>query len=186
MAEFKIGDEAWFARWTPRQVTALCPVCFGRRSVTVMLGDESPVIVACHYCAAGFEGPRGSTVEWEHDPVAQKVTVREVHVDEVRDGSGVERRVRYLLSSEAGWADDGDLFTNEAEALARAKARTAERFAWEDSAEFKKHRKSRALNDAIWAVGYHRREAKRCREEAARHEARAALARARGEESPHA
>jgi hypothetical protein len=182
--EFKVGDVAWFARWTPRQVTIPCPVCFGNRSVTIVLGDGSPVIVACHYCGSGFDGPRGCTVEYEHDPIAQRVTVREVHVDEQRGADGVERSVRYLLGDAAGWADAEDLFTDEAEALARAKARTAEVFAWEDSAERKRHRKSKALDDAVWAVGYHRREAKRCREEAARHEARAALARARGEVTP--
>jgi hypothetical protein len=182
--ELKVGEQAWFARWTPRQVTVPCPVCFGNRSVMIILGDGSPVIVACHYCGSGFDGPQGVTVEYEHDPVAQRVTVREVHVDEQRGADGVERRVRYLLGDAAGWADDGDLFTDEAEALARAKARTAEVFAWEDSAERKRHRKCSALNDAIWAAGYHLREAKRCRKEAERHEARAALARARGTEAP--
>jgi hypothetical protein len=179
--EFKVGEQAWFARWTPRKVTIACPVCFGNRSVTVILGDGTQVIAACRYCGAGFDGPQGSTVEYEHDPIAQRVTVREVHVDEQRGGAGVERRVRYLLGDEAGWADAEDMFTDEAAALARAKARTLEVFAWEDSAERKRHRKSSALSDAIWAVGYHRREAVKCRKEAERHESRAALARARGE-----
>jgi hypothetical protein len=186
MAEFKVGDKAWFARWTPRKVTIACPVCFGNRSVTVVLGDGTQVIVACHYCGAGWDGPQGSTVEYEHDAIAQRVTVREVHADEHRDGSGVERRVRYLLGDDAGWADAEDMFTDEGAALARAKIRLAETYAWQDSNERKKHRKSSALSDAIWAVGYHRREAVKCRREAERHEARAALAEARGEEPPHA
>lgn len=179
--EFRVGDEAWFARWTPRQVRIPCPVCFGNRSVTIVLGDGTQVIAACRYCEAGFDGPQGSTVEYEHDPIAQRVTVREVHVDEQHGPEGTERRVRYLLGSDAGWADAEDMFTGEAEALARAKARTLEVFAYEDSAERKRLRKTSALSDAIWAVGYHRREAARCRKEAERHEARSVLAKARGE-----
>jgi hypothetical protein len=173
MSEFKAGDEAWFARSTPRKVTLMCPVCAGNRSVTVLLGSGAPVITRCEYCSLGFEGPRGYVVEYDHDPKAERVKVTEVHAEE---RTGHERRVTYLVDGNC-LAYPDDLFTDEALALAAAQAKAA---AAQDAEDENRRRSKRSKVDRqTWNVGYHMREAEKHRKEAERHEERAATLKAR-------
>lgn len=179
MAEFKVGDTAWYARSFPRLARETCPVCFGNRSVTVILGSGETVITPCDYCGKGFEGPRGFVEEYDHEPRAERVTVRELRVEE--DASG--RSVEYGVGAGEGtfWAKLGvDLFADEAGAAAAAAAKAAA------NAEAEEHRaafrRRHAVKSATWAVGYHLREAKEHRRKQEWHEARAATLKARAKE----
>jgi hypothetical protein len=173
MSEFKVGDEAWLARWTPRQVTETCPVCAGNRSVTVLLGSGTPVITPCDYCGKGFEGPRGYVVEYAHEPKAERVRVREVRAQE--DAAG--RSIEYIVGEGCLARPGEDLFPDEASALAAAKVKAAA--AEDDADERRRYRKNHAPRSASWVVGYHMREAKEHRRLIAYHEERAAILKAR-------
>ncbi len=169
MKEYKKGDSAFFARYQPREVRRPCPVCFGKRTVRVILGDESIVETSCDFCGAGYEGPRGTVVEYEKEPRAERVTITAVTIID-----GDTREVRY--HSDHFILDAENLFDTEAEALTRANVLREEADRYDD--ERAANGTKRAVNKASWLVGYHMREAKRERESAARHEARAVVLKA--------
>jgi len=63
---FKIGDVVYFASAGQRQVDIPCPVCFGKREVTLILGNGDSVELPCDYCGKGYDGPRGYVLEYEY------------------------------------------------------------------------------------------------------------------------
>jgi hypothetical protein len=172
--KWKVGDEAWLPKRVPRDVRLPCPVCFGQKVVTVILGNGEAVQTPCDCCGAGFEGPRGYVVDWTHDPAVERVRIIGVRCEEGEDTQETEYRIR-----DNGIARDADLFADEADALAAAKVRVAEQADWDDKRL--RSKKDQTLKKASWLVGYHRRGAKECRRKAEYHDQRAALARARGE-----
>ena len=166
MKEYKKGDSVFFARYQPREVRRPCPVCFGKRTVRVILGDNSVVETTCDFCGAVYEGSRGWVTEYEKEPRAERVTISAVTILD-----GDTREVRY--HSDHFVLDAENLFDTEAEALARANVLREEADKYDE--ERAAHGKKRAANKASWLVGYHMREAKRYRESAAHHEARAVV-----------
>jgi hypothetical protein len=168
---FNIGDCVWTALTGLRPIEEPCPVCFGKKSVTVISGNGDEVVVPCSYCGHGYEGPRGVVSEYRTEPgvKACAITGRDVH-------EGYKNEVRYHFAG--GYSDDqNNVFETKEEALAASVKRC------EDE---KKERETRACylkQDATksfaWNAGYHLREAKRLREQIAYHERMAILCKAK-------
>lgn len=178
--DIKVGDHLWWARWERQaQHSRPCPVCYGKREVTLILGNGDTVTTPCDYCGKGFEGPRGVVKEYGPLAAAEPVTISSVTATETADGTEYEYRAR---SSEcSSWVPvAADLFRTEAEALVRAEEKAeAERVRMEQSTAYLKHEAHKSIS---WHVGYHLREAKRHRREAEYHENMAKLCKAKAED----
>ena len=170
MQTFKIGDRVWLACYSTTDVRETCPICFGRREVTLILGNGDECRLPCDYCGKGYGGPRGYVVERRAAPHAMEYEIDSVTTTASAVGYG----------SGCTTLRGDDLFATEDEALARAAEIAAE-----------EQRRSEGRNDFCkaesrksfaWNAGYHTREAKRCREQAERHERMAKLCKAAAKE----
>lgn len=162
----KIGDVAWWANCGTKEVETPCPVCFGKRSVTVILGNDEHVQTPCEFCGKGYYGPRGVIDEWEWRAEPRQVTIKGVQTEQT--ASGMTAQYTFL---ENYIADDKDLFATEAEALARCAERIAEHKA--EETRRREHMKEYDHRNYSWHVGYHRKEAKEAARRLEWHNARA-------------
>jgi len=169
-AQFGLGDTVWIAECGNQQVEKVCPVCFGTLRVTLRLGNGDELELPCDYCGMGYDGPQGHVLEYEWTEGARQATITRVR--ENHDTRGIEREL-YASS----WEVTDRAFATEKEALAKSaelKAQNEER-----QRTCAEHIKKSVNKSFSWNAGYHIREAKRCRREAAQHDERAKLCKAR-------
>lgn len=175
MSKYKVGDRVWLARAGTEEIKKPCPVCYGKLSVRLILGNDDVVELPCDYCGKGFEGPRGWVTEYEYSIGAENLVVREVR-SEITDAG----ETNHYLFSGGRYADSGgDIFDTEQEALTQCqevKARLEEE--QRTRAEYIKAKDNMTF---AWNAGYHLREAKREEASAARHRERAKLCKERAE-----
>ena len=165
MKEYKVGDVVWSAYAGTKLVKKECPVCFRKLSVILELGNGERMKMPCEYCAPGYEDPRGFIEEWEYVKEATQKTITEIEVKETSNG----RTFRYQSSNQI--LESNMIFDTEAEALAHSEKVAIEHN--KDEFERAEGLKECAHKKYSWHVGYHRREAKKDRESAERHERKA-------------
>jgi hypothetical protein len=165
MSKFNIGDTIWTPLPAQRQIDVLCPVCFGQRKVTVILGDDTHIETPCEFCCLGSDDPQGTVTEWTSSAGAMARIVTEVRETVTRTTHTVE----YVCDTWVVTAERA--FTTQEEAIAVAIAESEAQAL--DEAERSATRKKHSHKSYAWHVGYHKREAKRAREQAAFHEQRA-------------
>ena len=131
--------------------TVPCPICAGKLSITLTLGDGTSTPVNCEFCAGGFSGPKGYVTK--HGPSSHVIV------------STVTGMTRGKFFDDAGWhvegtchvserVSAGNVFDNEADAEARRVVlhdAAAEQSRANFEAQFK-----RAKGKTTWTVGYHR------------------------------
>ncbi len=66
MRRREIGDTIWTARTNKNNSYVECPDCFGKKFLTVILGDDSQVTIECDGCRDGYLGASGRIHTWEH------------------------------------------------------------------------------------------------------------------------
>lgn len=171
---WKVGDWVYWAQFELRQETKTCPVCFDKRRVTVILGDDTQVVVECDYCGKGYEGPRGTVKEYERLPKAEFVRIDGVHIEQSDRGEHIEYQCAHSRP------DTKDLFDTEACAIACANEK---RLAYEKDEETRADRIKKDLHKPYtWNAGYHMREAKEARRKLKYHEAKAVICKAKAKE----
>lgn len=165
MKTYKRGDQVWCAEVGSREEWIECPVCFGKRQVTIILGNNEHVITPCAFCASGYDAPRGVISEYKHEPKATSRVIESVRMESNEHGE----RYSYLTTDRYYYNDDC-IFDTEAEALAYSaiRAQQSEKETFENFLRRKKDGKT--ARSYSWGVGYHRGEAKRLREQADRHD----------------
>jgi hypothetical protein len=171
---FNVGDVVYNARcqWASKQT--LCPICFGKCQVTLILGNEDSVILPCDYCSRGFEAPTGYISEYDYIVEAERVTITDIKIEISSDGE------KYQYISCHQYYDTENLFLDKEEALARAKERKQQLDEEQQtSASWIKHDKLRSF---AWNAGYHLREAKRNRKDAEFHDQKAILCKQRAKD----
>ena len=176
MKRYNVGDQVWWARCGTRQVTKTCPVCFGKLTVCLILGDESKVVLPCDYCGKGYEGPRGTIEEYEYLAEAEQVTIPEVKVSETQTGETREYRFRNSCPNQT------DLFDARDEALLKCAETVAQKML-DESTRVESLKKYLNKNYS-WNAGYHIRNAEKCERDAHYHREKAVLCKARAKE-PH-
>jgi hypothetical protein len=176
MTDYKVGDRPWYARFARYDnVRVPCPVCYGKREVRLILGNDDEVTLPCDYCGKGYNAPTGRVEEYQWTAEAQQVTITTVDITETP--FGVDRRYHWY---DGYWADAEDLFDTEDEANARAQEKAeAARLEEETRAEYIKKDVKKTFG---WNAGYHLREAKKHREQIAYHERKAVLCKARAKD----
>ena len=168
MAEqFKIGDVVWVGRAGPRQIEQPCDTCFGKRKLTLILGNSGAVTIPCGACGDILGWPTGRMKVWTTEPHAECHIVSGVQIAQAASGETREYMSGCFVLHE------DNVFRTEAEALARAtelaeneRREQRRRAAWLKQTEHK---------DYGWNAAYHRREAKRCRKQAETHDLKAQL-----------
>ena len=173
----KPGDQPWLAQvHRTAEVRVPCPVCFGKLSVTLILGNGERLDTPCGYCLAGREKPSGYETEWRPAMEVSRVVIDKVEIEETRDG----QRRRYLVGGNGAWriVEASDLFASEEEATVRAVARLGE---MSNEAAPVKFRNEQSYS---WNAGYHMREAKRAKASGEYHERMAVLCKARARITP--
>jgi hypothetical protein len=151
MPPFNIGQTVYIA-WASahHSQSGTCPVCFGQRSVTLILGDGERVQTPCRYCDHGV---LGSTGEVSAYCAASGINERTV--------TGVQ------LAHDGAWEiqTDGRYSSSEANTFGtRASAEVRRQILFEEAEEdatksyesrFRTHR-----GDHAWTIGYHRNQIK--------------------------
>ena len=84
----KIGDKVWYAQMKNVEKKATCPECFGKRYLTVILGDDSKVTINCAGCSSGYEEAKGyiTYYQWETDVSEEIIQLVEITPTETNYG----------------------------------------------------------------------------------------------------
>jgi len=171
MDKFKIGDDAWSDHYGRKEITVPCPVCYGKKTVILILGNGDQIETPCDYCGKGWQGPRGFITEYQY--VAEAKSVHITRIEQGITAGGVD------IIYQDGSHIFHRLFSTREDAIKAAELRRSE--IERDEATRAEYIKAKVHKDFSWNVGYHLREAKRCRENADRHERMAKLCKDRVE-----
>ena len=177
MKKYKVGDRVWLASYSsPRLVSETCPICYGKRQVILILGNDDTVTLPCEYCGKGFDGPRGYVNRYKYVAEVNHITIDSVEIIETRDGETREYR------ADNRCADIEDIFDTEEEAISRCEIKKQE-------AEHERMTRTEFIKVNVkqsfsWNAGYHLREAKRKESELEYHKNAAVFckAKARGKD----
>lgn len=152
MKEYNIGDKVYWAVYDRKDVIKTCPVCFGKKVVIVILGNDEKIETPCTYCESGFEGARGYIRENEWTSKVELVGITAKEVNENSEGRFIEYRYgHYCL-------DNKDIF----DTIEQAETRVAEKIKEQEVEESKRyeHIKKNKLMSLSWSIGYHQRRVK--------------------------
>lgn len=128
------------------QKTITCPICEGKKFVTLILGTGEHVPMECQGCGTGFREPQGTVNTW-----APASGIRELRIT----GISIENDVfRYQVGFEN--LKSGDLFTSRVLAESR-RAELAIEAEAQAQRDFESQFKSKR-NGHGWSVRYHREE----------------------------
>lgn len=175
MSKFMVGDRPWVIHIGQEQVSQLCPVCFGKCVVTLILGNGDSVELPCDNCARGYESPTGRVTEYVFSSGARQETIVQVETKQSPDSVEVEYRTvdHYCYKEDEVFYSEEDALALCAKKCAKAEEEQRTR------AEYIKHNVNKKYS---WNAGYHLREAKREEESAARHREKAKLCKAKAKE----
>jgi len=145
---YNIGDKVWYANRDSTQERVTCPECFGKKYLTVILGNDSRVTIDCAGCAAGYNPPRGYVTYYKQFVNVSQVVIDKVEVscEYVKYGFNKTECCCYI-------GKDTDVFSTKEEAEIRA-TELAEQ--WNREQLEKIHRKEKNNRTWAWHVLYHR------------------------------
>lgn len=169
---YKVGDTVWYASFGTREEEVPCPVCYGNKSVIVILGNGDNVEVECQYCQRGFNSPSGYIVEYIALPRVEQVTIAKRTIEEACGGEEIE----YVGNNYHTLYPDR-MFDQYDEALAHANW-----MAEQDSINKSNNSKFKNEKSYTWNAGYHLKQAEKCHKEAIHHEEKAKLCKARSKD----
>ncbi len=167
MNNLKIGDQVWWATCGNEQVNILCPVCFDKKYVIVILGNDEHIQTPCEMCRKGCSEPYGYITEYKWAAKCEEVCIERISFEEDFNGkSDIKYRIApgYCVYPK-------DLFGTKEEAENRCQEQIKEH-----EAEEKKKlewSKEKANNSYSWHVGYHTKEANRAKKDFEYHSQRA-------------
>lgn len=142
--KYKIGDTIyWVESSAHYQKQIPCPMCFGKKFVTIILGDDSQEKIECGACQRGTERPSGFATVWEPSANILSGTITGVST---KDGIRYEVGYKTIRESEAFESD------KEAEPYRLLKYEEEKSRAdlwWQESFV-------NAKKKQIWSANYHR------------------------------
>lgn len=142
---FEIGDTYFLPKTSPTQVKIPCPICAGKKVVTVIDGYGVTWEVDCEGCGLGFEQSRGFINEYSYAPSATSFVIREIR--SFYDG-------RWSVISITGeYADYNVLHKDYGEAL-DASTKSIEKLIEENHRRTATH-KADMLKKKGWTLRYH-------------------------------
>ena len=160
MDNLKLGDKVWYASIKTIEKSVVCPECFGKKYLTVILGDDSQVTIDCAGCSKGCEPPRGVVFYWSSDINVSLVEIEKIEIrkDKVEYGFN-----GYCI------ANSDYIFTTKKEAEIKAKELSKEH----NKKELERiYRKEKNNHTWAWNVHYHQRCIKACEKDLLYHKAK--------------
>lgn len=159
--KFQIGDVVWRAATAHRPIRYQCLECAGHGFITVVLGDETKLTIACECCKRGYDGSNGYHDQCEHYESVEMGVVSGVEID----GDSFEYRVP--TGTNDYWCmKETDLFSDEESAKVRANELSVERTHKQAELHCKKYNANRSW---AWNVKYHREAIRRMERDIAYH-----------------
>ena len=176
MSKFKVGDHVFYSKSAPYQeIQVLCPVCYGKRQVVLILGNDDRCTMPCVYCRLGCDAPSGYVTDHTYIAVAEPVTITGIRTNESIEGQDIEYHFGSCYLSR-----QDRLFENEEDALEKAEA---------IKKEYDEERKTKAIylkksvkKKYSWNAGYHLRAKKKNLKDAEYHGRMAVLCKAKTKE----
>jgi len=174
MKIYNIGDRVWYAGRESKKERITCPECFGKKYLTVILGDDSRVTIDCAGCAAGYDPPRGYVEYWKQTFDVYRIII---------DGVKINRNhVEYLYNYHR-IAEDTEIFSSEEKAESRAKE-LAEEYNKQELQRI--HRKEKNNRTWAWHVHYYRKMIRDAQKEIERAQEKLDAAKQKAKEVSHA
>lgn len=171
MSKYKVGETLWHGYCSYITVDKPCPVCFGKKKVILILGNDAQVTLSCDMCEKGYEAPRGFISVYEYSVKPQLVTIDRISTERYENSEDST----YYSGSYVYYEDQ--LFTDKED---------AEVFGLKEKERLEKEQFERldllkwnAAKSFAWNAGYHMREAKKHREDAEFHEKKAVICKSR-------
>lgn len=171
---FEIGDTVWLATCGNTQKNIPCEVCYGKKQVKLILGNDEECILDCEYCGKGYNFPSGYTqiYEWIAEPKQVIVT-----------GLSIDACGQYSYNFSQYYAESTDVFTTKEEALVRCTELVKEHEETQQKQmEFCKFNNKKNYS---WNAGYHRTEAKRAKQQVEYHTKKAVFMAAKSKTEPN-
>jgi len=147
---YNIGDKIWYAGRKSTEETVVCPECFGKKYLTVILGDDSRVTIDCAGCASGYGPPKGYVTYYK-----QYIDISPIVIDRVEINREYVEYGFNKTDCSCRIAKDTDLFDTREEAEIRAKELAEE---WNQEQLDMIHRKEKNNRSWSWHVHYYRKE----------------------------
>lgn len=128
-----------------------CPMCFGKLTCTLTLGNGESTPVECEFCGKGYDGPKGVVEKYGARSSVIESTVTGMSRDKFFDEG-------WCVNGTAGVSERlsaGNVFTTREEAESRRvvlHAQAEQQAQQNFESQFKK-----AKNHTTWSVGYHRK-----------------------------
>ena len=148
----------------------MCPDCFGKLRLTVILGNGEYISIECAGCSAGYEPPRGYVVVYEASAQIQEMTISGIEVSQ--DEPAKYRSLCYSLKEE-------NLFRTKEEADVRAQ-QLADEHTKEEKDRF--NRKEKDTRTWAWNARYHRECIKRAEKDLVYHQGKLLISSAKAKE----
>lgn len=165
--KYNVGDKVWYAYYEHTQVQKPCPVCFGNKEVTLILGNRDKVLLPCDYCGHGFEPARGYVTKYEYVAKAEIFFITRIQSETDKVG---EKRRYYSGNS---YAEVQDLFDTEEQALVRCAEKVRQQEIEQTTRAY--NIKANTLKSYAWNAGYHLSQARRHKKDAEYHDKMAVL-----------
>jgi len=145
---FNLGDKVWYAGQANVIKTKVCEDCFGKKSLVVILGDDTQIIIPCQGCEKRGDYyetyPCGYNEYYEWEAKAELVTINRVEI----------RHEKVEYGYDGNYCCDQDkMFLTEEEA--KAKGDELSRIHTEEELKKLKH-KYKNTRSWAWNLNYHR------------------------------
>lgn len=161
MRMYEIGDKIWTARTSKNNSYIKCPDCFGKKFLTVILGDDSQVTIECGECRDGYLGASGHIHTWQHTAEVDCSTISGIEAQ--LDEDGVEL-IDYRVGGSRAYRryTQWEVFDSEEEAK-----ECAEKMVIEETVRELEHFKRKVKGDKNWAfsISYHRGRIRKAKKE---------------------
>jgi len=155
--KYAMGDSLYLAQHEITEKWITCPDCFGKKTLKVILGDDTELIIPCQTCAIGYDPPRGMVKTFDTKPDYKPVTITGMEIS--------ENEVRYRCDCRS--MKEGNLFRTEEEAIKRGEELAAQAIHEES---IRLQRKERQTRSWAWHVTYYRGIIQRAKAEIVRSE----------------
>jgi hypothetical protein len=154
MKTYNIGEKVWYAGMSNKKEFVVCPECFGKKFVTVILGDDSRVTIDCAGCSSGFDPPRGSIYYYKWSVNVEQIIIEGVEINKNKN----KEEVRYRYNS-CYIADSNKVFSDKKQAEEKAMELIEEH----NQDELKKiNSKEKSNRSWAWNAHYHRNCIRNC------------------------